>query len=317
MRIGLVVFPMSDTYLAQAAQIGVQDVVYYDMTQMPDNPEAILAVKDRVDQFGLTMSVVEGGPPTTQIILHKDGRDEQIENWKRCLDAMGGAGVRVLCYDWMPPNQGVIRTSFDYPSRGGALVSSFRLADYDNNTLTEEGETTDEQMWDDLAYFLKRVIPAAEAAGVKLAMHPDDPPMSPLKGLARIMRSPEAFDRLFEMEPSECNGMTFCQGCFAEMGTDVPAMIRHFKDRIQFAHFRDVQGDVEDFYETFHDEGKTDMLEAIRTYRDIGFEGVVRPDHVPLLEGVDRTEADEGYTMTGRLHAVGYMKALKQVADRD
>jgi mannonate dehydratase len=270
----------------------------------------LIAEKQRVARYGLNLSVVEGGPPTTRIILHKDGRDEQIEYWKRCIDAMGKAGIDAVCYDWMPPAQGVLRTSFDVPSRGGALVSGFRLADYDNAARTDEGETTDEQMWDDLEYFLRRVIPAAEGAQVRLAMHPDDPPLSPLQGLARIIGSPAAFDRLFEIAPSEANAMTFCQGCFAEMGVDVPATIRHFKNRIAFAHFRDVRGSADDFVETFHGDGRTDMLAAMRAYREIGFEGVIRPDHVPLLDGVDRGEADEGYTMLGRLHAVGYMQGL-------
>jgi len=312
MKIGLVVFPPSDHYLKLAAQIGVTDVVYYDMSAMPESANVLIAQKQRVARFGLNLSVVEGGPPTTRIILHKDGRDEQIETWKRCLNAMGKAGIEAVCYDWMPPNQGVLRTSFDVPARGGSLVSGFRLTDFDSAASTEEGETTDEQMWDDLAYFLKRVIPAAEAAEVRLAMHPDDPPLSPLNGLARIMRSPAAFDRLFEIAPSAANAMTFCQGCFAEMGVDIPSTIRHFKDRIAFVHFRDVRGSADDFVETFHDDGQTDMLAALRAYSKIGFEGVIRPDHVPLLEGANRSEADEGYTMLGRLHAIGYMQGLMQ-----
>lgn len=310
MNIGLVIMPSTDANLKLAAQIGVTDVVYYDMTTMPDRAQTLIDAKKRVERFGLRMSVVEGGPPKDRIILHKDGRDEQIEYFKRCLDAMGKAGIHTLCYDWMPPKQGVIRTSFDHPVRAGAITSSFEMSRFDNAKLTDEGRTTDEQMWDDLAYFLRRVLPAAESAGVHLAMHPDDPPLSPLQGLARIMGSPEAFDRMFQMEPSPCNGMTFCQGCFAEMGADIPATIRRMAPRIRFVHFRDVQGTADSFHETFHDNGQTDMLAAMRTYREVGFKGVIRPDHVPLLEGVDRTQADEGYTMPGRLFAVGYMRGL-------
>ena len=310
MRIGLVVQPFTDANLRLASQIGVSDVVYYDMARMPETLEQLRAVQGRVEGFGLRLSVVEGGPPTDRIILHKSGRDAQIEHWKRCLDAMGKAGVGVLCFDWMPPRQGVIRTGFDTPARGGALTSSFQLDRFENDQLTKEGRTTDEQMWDDLEYFLRRVIPAAEAAGVRLAMHPDDPPLSPLQGLARILRNPEAFERMFELVPSECNGMTFCQGCFAEMGVDVPGTIRRFADRIHFVHFRDVEGKATDFRETFQDNGRTDMAQAMRAYRDIGFQGVIRPDHVPLVEGADRSAADEGYAMKGRLFAVGYMKGL-------
>jgi mannonate dehydratase len=311
MKLGLVVMPCTDAYLKLAAQIGVTDVVYYDMQTMPDDAAPLLAARRRVERFGLRLSVVEGGPPKDQIILHKSGRDAQIEYFKRCLDAMGKAGIHTLCYDWMPPHQGVLRTSFDHPVRGGALTSSFDLSKLDQR-LTPEGQTSDEQMWDDLEYFLKRVIPAAEAAGVSLAMHPDDPPMSPLQGLARIMRSPACFDRLFQIAPSECNGMTFCQGCFSEMNVDLPATIRHFASRIRFVHFRDVRGSAGKFHETFHDEGQADMVQAMRTYMDLKLDKVIRPDHVPLLEGADRREADEGYTMLGRLWAVGYMRGLMQ-----
>jgi mannonate dehydratase len=177
--------------------------------------------------------------------------------------------------------------------------------------LTYAGVVTDEQMWDNFEYFLKRVVPVAEEAKVKLALHPDDPPISPIRGLARIMRSVEAFKRVIDMVPSDYNGITFCQGCFAEMGgVDIPATIRYFGERgkIFFVHFRDVRGSVPVFEETFHDEGDTDMAAAMRAYLHIGFDGPMRPDHVPTLEG-EPNDAP-GYMLLGRLYAVGYMKGL-------
>jgi mannonate dehydratase len=110
-------------------------------------------------------------------------------------------------------------------------------------------------------------MPVAEAAGVKLALHPDDPPMSPVRGLARILRDVAAFDRVLEMAPSSSNGITLCQGNFAAMpGVSIPDAIRHFgrRNKIFFAHFRDIRGSVPLFEETFHDEGKTDMFEAMK-----------------------------------------------------
>ena len=92
------------------------------------------------------------------------------------------------------------------------------------------------------------------------------------------------------------------------MTDDLPGLIRHFGERIFFVHFRDVRGTAERFVETFHDDGKTDMVQAMRTYREIGFDGPVRPDHVPLLEG--EPAENPGYTMPGRLWAVGYMRGL-------
>ena len=143
-------------------------------------------------------------------------------------------------------------------------------------------------MWENFRYFLHRVLPVAEAANVKPALHPDDPPMSPVLGLARIMRSMDAFERVLDEADSPSNGITFCQGNFAAMGNvDLPAAIRRFgaRKKLFFSHFRDVCGSVPAFEETFHDEGKTNMAECMRAYADIGYDGPMRPDHAPTMEG--------------------------------
>ena len=159
-----------------------------------------------------------------------------------------------------------------------------------------------------LTYFLERVVPVAEDAGVKLAMHPDDPPIPSLRGLARIMYHPDAFDRLIEIVPSPANGICFCKGTFRSMGVEIVPTIRRFADHIHFVHFRDVEGVAPTFRETFHDNGPTDMPAAMRAYRDIGYDGPMRPDHVPQLEG--EADGEPGYTMLGRLFAAGYMRGL-------
>ena len=141
-------------------------------------------------------------------------------------------------------------------------------------------------------------------------MHPDDPPLSPIWGMARIMRSVENFDRLFALAPSPVNGLTFCQGCFAELGIDVCAAIRHFGPRIHFAHCRDVAGTPEDFRETFPDNGPTDMAGVFRAYRDAGYRGHIRSDHVPHLI-IDRGEHD-GYGLYGNIFAIGYLKGMME-----
>ena len=171
---------------------------------------------------------------------------------------------------------------------------------------------TEEQLWENLQYFLERVVPVAEEANVKLAMHPDDPPLSPIRGVGRIMRSIENYQRLIDLVPSPVNGIALCQGNFTLMTDDLPGVIRHFgeQDKIFFVHFRDVRGTPEKFVETFHDDGKTDMLACMRAYRDIGFEGVLRPDHVPTMEGDDNDRP--GYSSIGRLFAIGYIKGLRE-----
>lgn len=313
MKLSAVINPPTEENLRLLAQLGVPDLVYYNMQGMPTELEALRAEQERVTRCGLRIAVVEGGPPIDRIVLGKEGRDAQIAVYQRALEAMGRLGIRTLCYNFMPQitaDAMVIRTSYTTPERGGALTSSFKLAAFDNDRLTSEGRTTDEQMWDNLEYFLHRVVPAAEAAGVKLAMHPDDPPLSPMWQLSRIMRSVENFERLFALAPSEVNGLTFCQGCFAELGVDLCATIRRFGSRIHFVHCRDVAGTLEDFHETFPDNGPTDMAKVFRTFRDIGYQGHIRSDHVPHLI-TDRGEHD-GYGLHGNIYAISYLKGLME-----
>jgi mannonate dehydratase len=224
---------------------------------------------------------------------------------------MGVLGISVWCYEWMPVFNWM-RTSTTVPSRGGASVTGYDHRLMKDAPLTEYGVVTEDQLWDNLKYFLERVIPVAEKANVKLAMHPDDPPLSPIRGLGRIMRSVENYQRLLDLVPSPVNGITLCQGNFTLMTDDLPSVIRHFgkQGKIFFVHLRDVRGTPDNFVETFHDNGKTDMLACMRAYRDIGFEGVYRPDHVPTMEGDSNEYA--GYSSIGRLFAIGYLKGLQQ-----
>ena len=313
MKLSAVINPPTEENLRLLAQIGVEHQVYYDMSGMPTDLAGLRQAKDKAERSGLRLSVVEGGPPIDKIVLGKDGRDAQIEAYKRALDHMGQLGIRVLCYNFMPQlsdDAMVFRTSFAISERGGALASSFDLRQFDNDRLTPDGRTTDEQMWDHLDYFLRRIIPAAEAAGVMLAMHPDDPPLSPMWNLARIMRSVENYERLFALHPSPVNGMTFCQGCFTELGVDLCATIRRFARRIHFVHFRDVTGELTNFHETFPDNGPTDMVRVFRAYKEIGYQGFIRTDHVPHL--ATETSAADGYGLQGHVFAIGYMKGLME-----
>jgi mannonate dehydratase len=158
-------------------------------------------------------------------------------------------------------------------------------------------------------------VPVAEEAGVRLAMHPDDPPIPEVRGVPRIMGTPDAFDRLIAIVDSPANGITLCQGNFTLMTDDLPGLIRHFAGQHQkvfFVHFRDVFGDRYHFIETFHDEGPTDMYACMRAYAEAGFNGPLRPDHVPALEG--ETNDRFGYTNLGRLFAIGYISGLREAA---
>jgi len=281
----------------------------------------LVRMKRRVEDSGLRLDVLEDGPPIEKIMLGLPGREEQLENFCKSLENLGAAGIHTIKPQHMPPGwQKIMTTSPSMPTRGGATSRAF---DYDlvkNAPPTEYGIVTEEQMWENLTYFLKGVLPTAEEAGVCISLHPDDPPISPIQGFARILRSVEAFDRMLKIVPSDNIGLLFCQGCFAEMGVDIPAAIRHFGERkkIFFAHFRDVIGSVPKFQEVFHDDGKTDMFAAMKAYYEVGFEGPMRPDHGPRMEGEDDGKPSS-YGFAGRMSkifALGYMKGLAESVEK-
>jgi len=303
--------PPEERYLRLYRQAGVTDIV----TGPPsdggggDDLQRWLDLRKRVDDAGLRLSVIESIPVPEEVKLGLPGRDEALERFLTSLRAMGSAGIPILCYNWMAVIP-VQRTSRSAPVRGGALSVAYDHAEASQSPVPEGAGVSEGQLWGALEYFLRAAVPVAEEVGVKLAMHPDDPPISPTRGVARILTSPEAFQRMIDLVPSSNNGLTYCQGCFAEMGADVPATIRQFagQGKMFFAHFRNLTGTLTSFVETFHDEGETDMFEAMRAYVEVGFDGPMRPDHLPIMEGEG---SDPGaYHFYGRLHAIGYMRGL-------
>jgi mannonate dehydratase len=260
---------------------------------------------------GFSLDVIEDNPPMDAIRLGGPGREEELEHFADLVRNMGRLGIAVLCYNWMPV-LGWLRTSSRTPGRAGATVVGFDSALLESAPLTAAGVVEAEDLTRNLAWFLERIVPVAEEAGVRLAMHPDDPPLPSVRGIARIHASVDGFRRLLELNPSEANGITLCQGNFTLMTPDVPAVIREFGEqkRIHFVHFRDVRGTPDRFVETFHDEGQTDMLACMQAYRDVGYTGVLRTDHVPQIAG-DASRFG-GYSDLARLHAIGYTQGLRE-----
>jgi len=288
---------------------------------MPDaNPwdyDVITAVKKAYKDVGLDYHVVEGPPSLgSKTKLGLEGRDEEIANFITFMKNLKRADIDVICYNWMPVVSWA-RTDRARPGRGGALMTAF---DYDiikDEPLTEYGDIPAEKLWDTLEYFLNAVVPEAENIGMKLALHPDDPQVHKIQGIPRIMNTVENFDRMLKIMPSDYNGVTMCQGNYSLMGADIPALIRRwgYAGKIHFVHFRNVEelsGQLPStkFTETFHDLGDIDMYEAMKAYYDIGFEGSMRPDHVPTMAGEENTSP--GYMALGNLWAIGYMRGLAE-----
>lgn len=268
------------------------------------------------DDAGLIVSVIESPTPLEMTKLGLPGRDREIEIFLELFRILDEKNIRTICYNWMPV-VGWFRTNTDIQSRGGARVTGYRHEDGKKLPPTEYGVITAEKMWANLEYFLKAVVPEAERLGINLAVHPDDPPVESLRGIARILTSFEAFKRVIELVPSPVNGMTMCQGSFGAMGEDPLAVIEYFgtRGKLFFAHFRDIRGDKYDFVETFHDDGPTDMYACMKKYAEVGFDGCIRPDHVPAMIG----EANEhpGYSTMGNLFAIGYMRGLMEAAGKE
>lgn len=263
------------------------------------------AAKAKVESHGMVLhSIFMAG--WDEIALGLADRDEKIEAWCTMLRSIGKAGIPALGYNFKP--MGNFRTPAT-KGRGGAMYSTF---DYDEFSQARpkphEPAVSEAQMWEHMSYFLKRVIPVAEEAKVRMALHPDDPPIpEALAGVAQIASTLDQYRKIFDISPSDANGMLFCQGCVTEMGVNVYDAIQEMgsKNKIIFVHFRNVRGALPSFQEVFLDEGDVDMYRAMQLYRDAGFNGPFMMDHTPQLPQTQVGWAGRGY-------AVGYIRGLIQ-----
>lgn len=260
-----------------------------------------------VEAHGLTLDCIEGVPRNLidKAMLGLPGAEEQIEHFKATIRAMGQAGIPILGYNWIP--DGVWRTAKAAHGRGGALITAYDDA-IGQRVATGSLPPRDEgAMWANWERFITEVLPVAEQAGVKLSLHPDDPPVPVLDGVARIFRDEAAFARAMAFADSPSHGICFCTGTFAEAGAaPMMAALRRFarEGRVHYVHLRSVAGVLPRFAEAFIDEGSVDAVAVLRILRDEGFDGFVIDDHVPHIEG------DTVWGHRSRAYATGHITGI-------
>ncbi|MFB3903782.1 MAG: mannonate dehydratase [Acidobacteriota bacterium] len=315
MQLAEMFWPGQDREIQLARQIGITHAIVCVRPSLAAVPreryaETLAGIKACFESAGLVVAGVESHPVDAEKIkLGLPGRDEEIENYRAAIRALASLDIRLICYNFMA-GLGWYRTNTHVVERGGALTSEFDLSAAQEQGLTEWGEVTEASIWENIKYFLEAIIPVAESAGVQMALHPDDPPISPLRGIGRILTSAANIRRVLELVPSAVSGVTFCQATFKAMGEDIEALAREWcsQGKLFFVHFRDIDGDRERFRETFHDNGPTDMPRMLETYYESGFTGPIRPDHAPTMAG--ESNDTPGYAMVGKVFAVGYMKGI-------
>ena len=263
--------------------------------------DALVRLRRYVESFGIKLDCVPlpmssreiSAAEMPEILLAKDPeRDRAIEDVCTMIRHAGRAGIPMVKYNLT--FIGVVRTERTI-GRGGASLSTFDYAVAKQEPpLTEAGRITEQIYWDRIDYFLKRVVPVAEEAKVKIALHPQDPGMPKgrgWRGVETVLGSVDGLKRFVETSASPYHGLNFCQGTVSEMlakpGEEIYDVIRYFGSRgkIFNVHFRNIRGGFLKFAEVLPDDGDVDMPRALRTYREVGFDGMIMPDHVPQIVG--------------------------------
>jgi len=274
----------------------------------------LVRLRASCEDAGLRLNAIENVPIKfyDKAMLGLPGRDEQIDNMRTTIGNMGKAGIPIFGYHFVV--SGVWRTSNTAPARGGAQTTAF---DYDlakDAPLTHERVYTDDEMWSNYAYFIKGILPAAEENNINLALHPDDPPVPTLGGVARIMRSHEAFKRAMALGDSPNHGLDFCVGSWSEMSPEeCMTGLKYFAEqgKIFYVHFRDVLGQVPKFREAFIGEGNLNMFQVMKTLKENNFKGFLIDDHVPRMVN------DSGWVGLSRAFANGQMVTMLEILNSE
>jgi mannonate dehydratase len=312
-----------------ARQIGVENIVLWGNTfRREGDPSRIISfdelvsLKAWIEDAGLSIFAIENLPSHffADIIFGRPAREQRIEEVQESITNMGRAGIRCFGYNWIP--FGVKRSSYSYPIRGGAMGTAYDHNVMCNASLYADRVYSEEEFWENYFYFIERVLPVAEAAGVNLAIHPNDPPVESIGGIPHLFRSSEAYKKVFDRFPSDNHGITFCLGNFEEMGEDVFEAIRDFgkTGKIHYVHLQAVSKPIPAFNEEFIDTGGWDPFDLIEALDDVGFDGAIIPGHVPQIEGDEEWRPQESLIYTpykhpmggyrSRAYAIGYIRAM-------
>ena len=302
-------------YLEFAAQYGATDI----LLNTPDLPgingrwelRDLVKLRLSIEQWGMKLSALENVPTSfyEDIMLGGPKRDEQIENMIFTVRNIARAGIPIFGYNWMPSH--VWRTPPEV-IRGGAIATAFDDEIAKGLPFTHGRAYDEDEMWEFLEYWIKIITPIAEEEGIRLGIHPCDPPVETLGGVPQLLRSFAAYKRLIEIYPSESNAIEFCQGTFSEMNEDIYEMIEYFVSRhkILYVHFRNVSGQVPKFHEEFINTGYVDMYRAMQIYDKHDFDGFFIDDHVP------HTHEDTAWGHRGRAFANGYIQAMIEAVQK-
>jgi mannonate dehydratase len=318
----------SDDILKVMAAFGVNHICAVPPSSSEDEDwsvEALERKREHIESFGLKADALRLLHPTyitksqiRNVMMGKSPeRDREIDILCQKIGNASRAGFPMLTYNLSI--LGVVRTGTT-PGRGGAAYSRFNYEETTNRSeLTEAGPVTSEESWDRISYFLERVIPVAEQNKVRLACHPHDPPMPEpegFRGVHRVLGSVQGLKKFVALSPSVYHGLNFCQGTISE-GLKNPSeeifdVIRYFGSRgkIFNVHFRNIKGGFLNFQETFPDDGDVDFVRAIRAYKEVGYDGMLMPDHVPKIDG------DAGQKQ-GFAYCFGYIQALIQMVNQE
>jgi len=287
--------------------------------------EELAPAHDRFKRAGISMiSCAEYSHRSLNIGLAKPGadRDRDIETCRAVIRELGRLGVSILVLDWHPAN---VYTTAMVESGRGYRTREFSVSDFRKVEKQRfEREYSAEEIWAGFAYWLKAVLPVAEEANVKLAMHPDDPPiLKSMNGIGRIFTNSESYRRAEKLAGnSRCWGVRLCVGTWAEggeqMGQDVFQMIRDYggRGKILEVDLRNVSSPLPRFHETFLDDGYMNLYQVVKALREVRYNGPMVPDHVPSLVG-DPTGKDRGMGRAGLAYCIAYMRALLRAANEE